>query len=153
MRTMLVVGLAVGFCATSSSAGPQDDPVPAEVKNLQGPWVEPRAWAKGQQGRGGYYSWVFEEERVGFYHTTTIDGEAAARSGHGGTYKLDPTAKPKAIDVVMKGRGGKEQTLLGIYELNGDTLKLCIAWEGGQRPATFESSGTTRLYVLKKPPE
>ena len=38
-----------------------------------------------------------------------------------GEYKLDPTAKAKAIDMTHKGR-----VLPGIYELDGDSLKICV---------------------------
>lgn len=39
-------------------------------------------------------------------------------------YKLDPSKKPKAIDLANTGIENKETTL-AIYELDGDTLKIC----------------------------
>jgi RNA polymerase sigma factor (sigma-70 family) len=48
------------------------------------------------------------------------------------TFKLDPTQRPKAIDLTYRSTG----TALGIYELEGDTLKIGY---GGyeQRPTEF----------------
>ena len=46
--------------------------------------------------------------------------------------------------TVVKGQG-KGQTVLGIYALEGETLKLCYALPGRERPKTFttaEGSGT-----------
>ena len=53
------------------------------------------------------------------------------------TYKLDPAAKVKAIDISSVGR-----TAPGIYELNGDSLKICIA-EGADavRPTVMKPDG------------
>jgi uncharacterized protein (TIGR03067 family) len=76
------------------------------------------------------------------------DGKVAADRGDGTKedqidYKLDPTAKVKAIDLIENGRA-----MPGIYELDGDTLKLCIAeGQGGVRPEEFKSDGK-RLAVI-----
>ena len=65
------------------------------------------------------------------------------------TYKLDPAKKPKWIDLVEG-----ERTRLAIYELDGDTLRVCFA-EGSskERPTAFESkpnSPNDVLIVLKR---
>jgi uncharacterized protein (TIGR03067 family) len=71
-----------------------------------------------------------------------------AGSGHDGTYKLDLTAIPKAIDIVLLSPLGEEWKYLGIYEFEGDTLKLCLDKE--KRPTAFDIEGTSRLYVLQR---
>ena len=68
-----------------------------------------------------------------------------------GTVKIDPSKKPKQIDIA-KREGG---TMTGIYELTGDDLKVCLDPEGKERPTEFktkESSmiGTMVLKRLKK---
>jgi uncharacterized protein (TIGR03067 family) len=67
-------------------------------------------------------------------------------------YKLDPSRKPKAIDLTHTGIEGKESTL-GIYELDGDTLKLCWSEKDPDHRATKfasdENSGQT-VIVLKR---
>lgn len=60
-----------------------------------------------------------------------------------GTFKLDPTAKVKAIDLTVTppaGPGGGQapvQTIFGVYELDGDSLKLCFG-EGPKQPRPEE---------------
>jgi uncharacterized protein (TIGR03067 family) len=68
-----------------------------------------------------------------------------------GTFKVDPTKKPKTIEIIMI-QGEKRQTLLGIYELEGDTYKLCGDMSGKSRPTEFAikpGSGYI-LEVLKR---
>jgi len=69
------------------------------------------------------------------------------------TYKLDPSKKPKAIDITnLDGKDGKDTTL-GIYELDDDNLKLCWSEKDPEhRPTKFasdEGSGQT-MVVFKR---
>jgi uncharacterized protein (TIGR03067 family) len=81
--------------------------------------------------------------------TITID-DGKKKEKH--TFKLDPSQKPKAIDLANTGIEDKETTL-GIYELDGDTLKICWSEKDpDHRPTNFvgdENSGQT-LMVLKR---
>ena len=67
---------------------------------------------------------------------------------------LDPTAKPKSVDILPKGVDPdapqpKDSHALGIYELEGDSLKICWVL-AGDRPAAFESTPKTALLVAKR---
>jgi RNA polymerase sigma factor (sigma-70 family) len=65
------------------------------------------------------------------------------------TYKLDPAAKPKAID--LDNGGGK--TWDCVYSLDGDTLQICAPLTpGDDRPKEVASKegSKTRLVVLKR---
>jgi erythromycin esterase len=52
-------------------------------------------------------------------------------------YRIDPLAQPPAIDVVLSDGAMRGQTMLGIYEINGDRLRLCLGPAGGERPCEF----------------
>jgi len=52
-------------------------------------------------------------------------------------FKLDSDKSPKQIDLTPGTGPDKGKTMKGIYELNGDKLKLCIA--GDDRPADFKA--------------
>jgi uncharacterized protein (TIGR03067 family) len=56
---------------------------------------------------------------------------------HRGTFRVDVSAKPKRIDVTFTEGPEKGKTLLGIYELEGDTYKVCIGEPGKPRPKEF----------------
>lgn len=65
-------------------------------------------------------------------------------------YKLDPAAKMKAIDIVADGK-----TVPGLYELDGDTLKLCIFFgpttDKVARPTEFKADGKgVAVLTLKR---
>jgi uncharacterized protein (TIGR03067 family) len=66
--------------------------------------------------------------------------------------KLDPAKKPKTIDITPEEKGAPAKVIQGIYELNGDELKLCFTKEGGTRPTEFASKpgGDVSLIVLKR---
>jgi uncharacterized protein (TIGR03067 family) len=77
------------------------------------------------------------------------------QGGESGTFKLNRAKKPHEIDLVFKEgpKGDVERTALGIYELDGDNLKLAWRKDGGPRPtefATVKGERTSELLVLKK---
>jgi uncharacterized protein (TIGR03067 family) len=78
------------------------------------------------------------------------DGEwkLGAKDGDSVTIELDPSKKPKTIDLTTEFDGQKA-TLKGIYQLDGDELKICF---GQQRPKEFPTKvdSGTMLYVLKR---
>src|SRR5262249_3711103 len=66
------------------------------------------------------------------------------------TLTIDPGKSPKQFDMT---KVGSSQTNLGIYELNGDELRLCTPCaDKGVRPQTIASptnSGQS-VFVLRK---
>jgi uncharacterized protein (TIGR03067 family) len=56
-----------------------------------------------------------------------------------GTFRIDPAKKPKTIDIKFTEGPEKGNTSLGIYELNGDELKMCLTITAKDRPTAFEA--------------
>jgi uncharacterized protein (TIGR03067 family) len=56
-----------------------------------------------------------------------------------GLFKIDATKKPTEIDIMDETGVKNEKTKLGIYELDGDTYKNCLAPPGKPRPTEFTS--------------
>ncbi len=65
-----------------------------------------------------------------------------------GTCKLDPSAKPKALDITGTDGPNKGKTILAIYERDGDTLRICYDLSGKGRPAEFGTKPGTRLFLV-----
>lgn len=65
------------------------------------------------------------------------------------TYQLGADKKLRTIDIIEKGR---EQTTKGIYQLQGDDLKICTGAPGGERPKDFKTKAGTRdaLMIFKR---
>jgi uncharacterized protein (TIGR03067 family) len=69
-----------------------------------------------------------------------------------GVFTLDPRTTPRRINMTLAGRRGKGRTLKGIFEMRGDTLRICYALPGRPRPTGFNSRPGTgnRLLVLQR---
>jgi uncharacterized protein (TIGR03067 family) len=67
------------------------------------------------------------------------------------TFKLDPAKKPKEIDVTADDAGQKTK-YHGIYELDGDTLKMCVYATVAARPTAFKTNPDVKSFrmILKK---
>ena len=67
-------------------------------------------------------------------------------------FTVDPSKKLKEIDYKVTGGANEGKTVLGIYEIDGDTIKFCFAAPDEKRPTDFTSKeGSNRvLSVWKK---
>jgi uncharacterized protein (TIGR03067 family) len=133
---LVVAGLLV-------AADAKEDAAKKDQGRLQGTWKVVAATKGGKEApaeRIKAMRLVIEGDKI-----TVKDGtrdEAA-------TYTLAPDQKPAAIDV-KPGRPG-QKTILGIYQLADDNLKMCWVREG-DRPKEFASKegSDAILLVLKR---
>lgn len=68
------------------------------------------------------------------------------------TFAVDPTKAPKTLDVIEE-KDGKKSVALCLYELDGDTLKICRPAPPSRlepRPAKFASGDGNALMTLKR---
>jgi uncharacterized protein (TIGR03067 family) len=119
----------------------------ASAKEMEGVWIYtsfessqklPNEWETAlKEGR-------FTTTIKGDAFTTKIGGKVVAR----GTQKLDTSKKPKAIDSAgtKDSRGG--QLMLGIYEIDEDTLKICFNTSGSERPSEFNVTAGSAQQML-----
>lgn len=65
---------------------------------------------------------------------------------------LDASTTPKSIDIA--GFAGKEnektKTYPGIYEIDGDRLRICYSETSPKRPTRFESNGHDNLFECER---
>jgi uncharacterized protein (TIGR03067 family) len=79
--------------------------------------------------------------------TIEVDGKVVAW----GTSQIDPTKKFKAVDLTVTEGDSKGKTALAIYEIKGDTRKVCYAPPGMERPTEFSSkAGSGHILVVLK---
>ena len=64
----------------------------------------------------------------------TMKDDFATYRGH---FSIDPSKKPKTIDMKFTEGPEKGNTSYGIYELDGDDFKLCLTISGKNRPTEF----------------
>jgi len=64
------------------------------------------------------------------------------------TIKLNPKAKPKELDINGTDGPNKGKTILAIYELDGDTLRVCYDLGGKNRPTEFKTKEGSQLFLV-----
>jgi uncharacterized protein (TIGR03067 family) len=139
MRKCALVFLAAGLLIAADR--PREDAVRKELARLQGTWVAVSVEENGRSLRPR----LVQRAHV----TLTVRGNRFAfqspRGDAAGTLRIDPAAKPKRMDTLAND---KDKVLLGIYQLEGDTLKLC---GGKERPSQFRSQRNgPKLIVFKR---
>jgi uncharacterized protein (TIGR03067 family) len=83
----------------------------------------------------------------GAKHTVTKAGQAI----QSGTQTIDPSKSPKTIDVTITEGPSKGLVMLGIYDITGDTLKVCFDMGGKKRPTEFKSApGSATFFNVHK---
>jgi uncharacterized protein (TIGR03067 family) len=133
MRRLAFLQLAVFLIAWPALA---DDPK-ADEKALQGTWdlTEAELGGKPLPIKGV---------------TLTMDNgkyTVKAESEDKGTYTADATKKPKEIDIKGTDGPNKGKTFPAIYELDGDTLKVCYDLSGKTRPKEFKTTAGTQQFL------
>jgi uncharacterized protein (TIGR03067 family) len=66
-----------------------------------------------------------------------------------GTFTIDNSRNPRRMDIRSEnGGGGAGAKLVAIYEVNGDSFRVCYAPEGVRRPGSFSSADDDRLLLI-----
>jgi len=65
-----------------------------------------------------------------------------------GTYTLDASTKPRGMTVTGTEGPNQGKVFPCIYELKGDTLRICYDLSGAKRPTEFKSLPGTKLYLV-----
>ena len=135
-----VVVAFVLFLVYQNTRAAQEDRIKNDLAALQGVWKVESAVAGGEKIPAE------QQAKMGF----TFKGNELIPADNPkdvAVVKLDPGQKPAAIDLTEKNK----KTSLGIYEIDGDTLKLCFNEPGKPRPKTFESAkGSQTIYLVLK---
>jgi uncharacterized protein (TIGR03067 family) len=132
--------LALGTGLVPAFAQPTKD----AQESLQGSWTAIQAEREGKAA----------DDVVG--HRLSFTGNAfqiLAKDGtrlYVGTFRVDPGAKPAAIDFAHTEGALKGKAWKGIYALDGDTLKVVDNAPNPERsrPAAFEAkSGSGHVFI------
>jgi uncharacterized protein (TIGR03067 family) len=142
-----VLAIVSLFAAVRSPAADDanDEAVAKDLRAFKGTW---RLSAKEEDGK------TFSEEEIkDVIGTIDGSGKVSVRRGdkllNEGTVKLDPTRSPRTIDVTFTDGERKGQMVLGIYEIEGDALRVCVARPGDERPAEFSAkAGSGHILVV-----
>jgi len=110
-----------------------------DVEKLQGTWILDSVETKGE---------ALPKNKI-TRNTIVIAGERFAVMNDGKaqrevTFKIDASKNPKWIDQIFPGQDGQPVTRPGLYELNGDTLRLVF---DRSRPLELKSTADSNLNI------
>ena len=137
MKHIFCLGLAV---AASLSAFAAD--LPDDAKAVQGNWTPARAELAGQPMADAVLKSISLKLDNGKYEV--LVGDKPDR----GTYTIDSTSKPRSMTITGTEGPNQGKTYPAIYELQGDTLRICYDLSGAKRPTEFKSVAGTKLYLV-----
>ena len=137
MRKIICIGSALALSLASCGPGSQPD-----AQALQGTWRPVTAELAGQPMPEAVLKTISLKLDSGKYEVFV--GEHPDK----GTYALDVATTPKGMTVTGTEGPNKGKTFPCIYELRGDTLRICYDLSGAKRPTEFKSIPGTKLYLV-----
>lgn len=133
-----------------------DPKIAKELELLKGTWnIDSQQWGDKSLPKELMkgYKFVFAGNKLtweGALGMTSRMGKVTALDGaFPCEIKIDPGKEPKQIDVTRHPKDGA-QILLGIYEIKGDTLKVCyFILNNGRRPTEFSTNDDSKIgYIV-----
>jgi len=137
MRTMLILSMLL------LAGGNAQDQAKKDLKRMQGTWVLAALEVDGKPVPDDKLKDTLLIVKGNKYITRVKDREIET------TFTLDPSKKPRAIDMVFGEGEKKDKVLKGIYEIDGDTLRICRGLGPDQeRPAQFGTWPDTGFFLV-----
>ena len=132
IRHALLIGLIV--LGLSRAWGAETESSKKDLAQLQGEW----SMASGIRGGQALPNEMLKNSRrvcKADETTVVIGGQLLMKA----RFTLDASKKPKTIDYQITDGTNAGKTQLGIYELEGDTVKFCFSAPGKERPTDLSS--------------
>ena len=144
--TLLFV-LAAPLAAADAAA---EDANAADLKRMQGDWMVASMRVSGMD--------LPDDEAQALFRTVEGNRYTVARYMKAmtqGTFRIDATQSPKTIDSTPDAKQGEKQSqpLRGIYEFDGDKLRICNGRPGQARPKNFDAKQFTGHTLIVWEPE
>jgi uncharacterized protein (TIGR03067 family) len=145
---LMAPGLAVAILAAVGSVtwllGPAiarglDDKKP-DAETIQGEWKLVSAKLMDKD--------LPDEIKKGFDDKGFVLEKGKMKAPFTGTYTMDATKSPKEIDLTVEEPKDHKGTYLGVYELDGDKLKITFANSGEDRPTKLDPGKDDSWAVL-----
>jgi uncharacterized protein (TIGR03067 family) len=147
MRMHMLTALAAGLMVAADT--PNEDAVKKDYQRLSGTW---RLISAVRDGKAVPEDQVKKTQLFTDGDKFTVTGDSELGTSAKGTFTIDPTKNPKAVDSIQGEGPEKGKKVLGIYEIIDDnTKRACWAPPGKERPTEFTSKpGSGHLLQVWK---
>jgi len=136
LKNLVLSWLVIAAALASRAADSPDS------KGVQGTWTPVKAELAGQALPDAVLKTISLKLHNGMYDVSV------AGQPDRGTYTMDSSAKPKSMTITGTDGPNKGKTFPAIYELEGETLRVCYDLSGKQRPSEFKTVPGTQLYLV-----
>jgi len=145
LKCLLAVGcMTVAMLSAFGADNSDDEAVKKDRKRIEGTWKVVSFTINGNQSTGDIGKIIVVNGADGSWNLTVNDQELVQ-----GATTINPSKKPKEIDITPTTGDDKGKMYPGIYEVADDTRKLCFAPTGKPRPTEFTSvAGTDHVLVM-----
>jgi uncharacterized protein (TIGR03067 family) len=133
-----LIGLVI--VALGAAPVPSEDAAKKDLAQMQGTWKVVQAVRHGEE--------LAAEKREPL-RLVVKDNQITMRGGdrdEEATFTLDAGKKPRQFDLIPKGDDAKK--ILGIYEINKDTMRMAWSMSGEERPSKFETTKESGVFLL-----
>ncbi len=146
MRAVLLTGVLLAGAVLAARA--DDKAKPTDQEKIQGKWT----FVSGESDGKPVAADKIAKSVVVIGKDTILVRDGNNKTTWEVSYRIDPTKSPRTITMQLTEGEFKGQKTEGIYQLEGDSLKLCYALPGGTRPAGFttKEGGKTNCFTLKR---
>lgn len=145
MQYVMVLGfLITAVMGVSAADDANEDAIKKDRKRIEGTWTIVSLVVNGNSSTVDSGKMIVVNGADGSWNLT-VDGQEIVQ----GTTTIDPSKKPKTIDIKPTTGDDKGKIYQGIYEVGDDTRKLCFAPTGKPRPTEFTSAtGSDNVLVI-----
>jgi len=130
------------LAALLSAQEPGNRPETVARGKLQGTWKLVKAEHDGREVRGVDAKLIIRGQTL-----TVVENK---KPGESDEIVLRSDKSPKYFDVKVRSGVNAGKTCLGIYEIQGNCLKLCQTQAGRDRPTVFSSENQNNILFLEK---
>jgi len=141
--------IGIWACLLLAADSPKGDSSRMDLETMQGDWALESMVADGSPVPDDDAQCLFRTVKGDQYTVFHFEKEISK-----GSFKIDASKNPKTIDFYPGTTMDKTKAMAGIYAVDKDTLKICYATPGKDRPKEFaskkDSSQTLAIWKREK---
>jgi uncharacterized protein (TIGR03067 family) len=152
MRRHALFALGVGLLLVGgpllAGGDAKDEAVKKDRKRYEGTWQVVSLEVDGNKAAEDDARKITVTNEADGKSAIEVEGKVVAR----GTSEIDPTKKPKEVDLTVTEGENSGKTALGVYRFGEDARTVCLAQPGKDRPTEFTAPAGSGhvLAVLKR---